>query len=593
MKIEEKPVSESAVAPVMPERSRQAEQQGRDSSPIILVLGLLLLLVGTGVIAYLSMLSASTLSFISSTSQLQNEAEQLRWQVITVSADSSRPVSEQQSELTAPFRSRLTEWQHGDSPASVQAKITPLVKQGNQFADQAEYAWLTRHYVFDRETLLAKGQVAADLTAIESVDLNPFLASLQKLQSVLVQSETTLTWLCLILAVLVALVGIGGASYGVVGRRRNMQAMPITEATSALLVPEYDSREDCDVKGQGATAGDPEHASKASAKLSPIEEQKSRIADSVLDTEQMLDSMDGDRESVVMLLEVFLKEHIDDAKRLSASLERGQCDEVSLISHSLKSVASSFGASRLRQRAEYIEHCCKQGIAVHAEDIERLDQALKELKAAIVAYLAEEAEREQDAVVVEEMTCVEELANAEQIGGVAPEVIQDAEIQPVETDLSQIKSSEVPDIADRDSADRESLEAEAQQSGPQREDEQLDVLNVAYVMESMDDDAESVKMLFEIFIEEHALDAKKLQQMVYQRAPDEIDEAALRLVHSLKGVASSLGAESLKRQAEIIEKHFKKQQVVADAEYRKLEKVLNDTVVAVTHYLTQNAAVVA
>ncbi|MCG7586582.1 Hpt domain-containing protein [Photobacterium sp. OFAV2-7] len=587
MKTEEKPVSEFVVSPVMPERCQQAEEQGRDSSPIILVLGLLLLLVGTGVIAYLSVLSASTLSFISSTSQLQNEAEQLRWQVITVPADSLRPVSEQQSELTAPFRSRLIEWQQGDIPASVQAKITPLVKQGEQFADQAEYAWLTRHYVFDKETLLAKGQVAADLTAIESVDMNPFLASLHQLQSALLQSETTLTWLSLLLAVLVALVGIGGVSYGVVGRRRNMQAVPITEATSALLVPEHDTRGDCDVKGQGVTAEDPEHASKASAKPSPIEEQKSRIAESVLDTEQMLDSMDGDRESVVMLLEIFLKEHIDDAKRLSASLERDQCDEVSLISHSLKSVASSFGAGRLRQRAEYIEHCCKQGIAVHAEDIELLDEALKELKAAILAYLAEEAEREQDAVVV-----VEEVTSAEKIGVVAPEVIQDAEIQPVESRHSETRFSDTKP-AESYSADSESLEAKAQQPRPQREGEQLDVLNVAYVMESMDDDAESVKMLFEIFIEEHALDAKKLQQMVYQRAPDEIDEAALRLVHSLKGVASSLGAESLKRQAEIIEKHFKKQQVVADAEYRKLEKVLNDTVVAVTHYLTQNAAVVA
>ncbi|MGR5146557.1 Hpt domain-containing protein [Photobacterium alginatilyticum] len=581
MKTEEKPVSEFAAATVLPGSNRQAEQQGRDSSPIILVLGLLLLLVGTGVIAYLSMLSASTLSFISSTSQLQNEAEQLRWQVITVPADSLRPVAEQQSELTAPFRSRLTEWQYGDIPASVQAKITPLVKQGNQFADQAEYAWLTRHYVFDKETLLAKGQVTANLTAIKSVDMSPFLASLHQLQSALIQSETTLTWLSLLLAVLVALVGIGGVSYGVVGRRRKMQSVQIPEATSALLVPERDIREDDEVKGSDVLGEGPE--------------QKARFAESVLDTEQMLDSMDGDRESVVMLLEVFLKEHIDDAKRLSASLERGQCDEVSLISHSLKSVASSFGAGKLRQRAEYIEHCCKQGIAVHSEDIERLDQALKELKAAIVAYLAEEAEREQDAVVVEEMTCVEELANAEQIGGVAPEVIQDAEIPPVDTDLSQIKysdakSSEVPDSAERDSAD---LEAEAPQSRPQIEDEQLDVLDVAYVMESMDDDAESVKMLFEIFIEEHALDAKKLQQMVYQRAPDDIDEAALRLVHSLKGVASSLGAASLKRQAEIIEKHFKKQQVVADVEYRRLERVLNDTVVAVTHYLTQQVAVVA
>ncbi len=72
----------------------------------------------------------------------------------------------------------------------------------------------------------------------------------------------------------------------------------------------------------------------------------------MLDTEQMLDSMDGDRESVVLLLDIFMKEHVGDAKRLSASLERGQYDEASLIAHSLKSVAGSFGAVRLRQRTE-------------------------------------------------------------------------------------------------------------------------------------------------------------------------------------------------------------------------------------------------
>ncbi len=172
-------------------------------------------------------------------------------------------------------------------------------------------------------------------------------------------------------------------------------------------------------------------------------------------------------------------------------------------------------------------------------------------------YLAEEAETvEEDAVQIEEYTREEEATVAE------PEDISDAELQP------------------------------AKASSP-KADENLALLNVVYVLESMDDDVESVKMLLEIFIGEHALDAKRLQQLVYQCAPDEISETAFRLVHSLKGVASSLGAEALKRQAEVIESHFKQKQVVADSEYRKLASVLDDTIVAATRYLTQQAAVVA
>ncbi|RWX56704.1 Hpt domain-containing protein [Photobacterium chitinilyticum] len=547
MENKEKPVSDLAEDSSQQESVRLTVGRGNSLSSGILAFGLVLLLIGTGVIAYLSVLSASTLSFISSTSELQNEAEQLRWRIITLSADSSRPLASTHSELTVSFRSRLVEWQNGDIPVSAQDKMRHLVRQGRQFADQAEYAWLARD----------RFRYADNMAAIENVDINPFLGSLYQLQSSLVQAETKLTWLTLLLAVLVALTGFGGVSYGVglLGRERREREV---SATSALLVSASGGVVADSEKDSGLIANDAGTTRVVFKKMSvPTKQDQVGRNDTVLDTEQMLDSMDGDRESVVLLLDIFMKEHVGDAKRLSASLERGQYDEASLIAHSLKSVAGSFGAVRLRQRTEFIEHCCKQGIAISAEDIEQLDEALGELKAAILMYLAEEAETvEEDAVQIEEYTREEEATVVE------PEDISDAELQP------------------------------AKASSP-KADEHLALLNVVYVLESMDDDVESVKMLLEIFIGEHALDAKRLQQLVYQCAPDEISETAFRLVHSLKGVASSLGAEALKRQAEVIESHFKQKQVVADSEYRKLASVLDDTIVAATRYLTQQAAVVA
>jgi len=547
MENKEKPVSDLAEDSSQQESVRLTVGRGNSLSSGILAFGLVLLLIGTGVIAYLSVLSASTLSFISSTSELQNEAEQLRWRIITLSADSSRPLASTHSELTVSFRSRLAEWQNGDIPVSAQDKMRHIVRQGRQFADQAEYAWLARD----------RFRYADNMAAIENVDINPFLGSLYQLQSSLVQAETKLTWLTLLLAVLVALTGFGGVSYGVglLGRERREREV---SATSALLVSASGGVVADSEKDSGLIANDAGTTRVVFKKMSvPTKQDQVGRNDTVLDTEQMLDSMDGDRESVVLLLDIFMKEHVGDAKRLSASLERGQYDEASLIAHSLKSVAGSFGAVRLRQRTEFIEHCCKQGIAISAEDIEQLDEALGELKAAILMYLAEEAETvEEDAVQIEEYTREEEATVAE------PEDISDAELQP------------------------------AKASSP-KADEHLALLNVVYVLESMDDDVESVKMLLEIFIGEHALDAKRLQQLVYQCAPDEISETAFRLVHSLKGVASSLGAEALKRQAEVIESHFKQKQVVADSEYRKLASVLDDTIVAATRYLTQQAAVVA
>lgn len=533
--------------------------RARSSSSTILSIALMLILAGTGVIAYLSILSSATLNFISSTSELQNEAEQLKWRVIDMSAASSRPIVTTQTELTASFRSRLLEWQAGDQPGLAQSQVDELIRRGRQFAGQAEYAWIASNRSLYTDSQATDELTSANQVAIERVNNHPFPSSLHQLQSTLIQFEDKLTWLNLLLAMLVALIGISGVSYGVIRLRKVHH--PIL--TTARLSPEPEQsgpvRNQTMVAGLTSGSAAMEFAESEERSI-PSQAEQSTPAEPVLNTEQMLDNMDGDRESVAMLLDIFLKEHADDAKRLSESLDNGRYDDVSLIAHSLKSVASSFGAQSLRKIAECIEHRCKQGSAVRPEDIVQLDEAIVALKAAIIEYLQVDSNA-AEAVQIEEYTQVETAI-------FDSDDIQEAELQPADVSLSSALMAK-------------------------REDEPLALLDIAYVLDSMDDDGESVKMLLEIFIEEHALDAKKLQQDVYQCAPDAISETALRLVHSLKGVASSLGAEALKRQVVIIESCYKQQQVVADAEYRKLAMVLDDTVGAASCYLAEQSAVVA
>jgi HPt (histidine-containing phosphotransfer) domain-containing protein len=68
------------------------------------------------------------------------------------------------------------------------------------------------------------------------------------------------------------------------------------------------------------------------------------------------------------------------------------------------------------------------------------------------------------------------------------------------------------------------------------------------MLESLNNDMESVCMLLEVFIEDHTGDADKIVQLV-----NESPEEAQRKAHSLKGVGGNLGATKLREAAGKVE----------------------------------------
>lgn len=293
-----------------------------------------------------------------------------------------------------------------------------------------------------------------------------------------------------------------------------------------------------------------------SVKSSDVQDAKA-----ILDYDLLLENMDGDQEAVRMLLEIFIDEHNDDASLLSEYLLKGQTEDACRIAHSLKGVASSLEANQLREIAEQLERTIKHEKPVDIEDIGLLDEAIAVLNAEMAVYLKSEAlikASEDEAVVVEEVVdnlSVREACSVEEVTVVCHEPSGD------QTDYEQELAPPV--------------------------------LNVDCFLHAMDDDVESARILLEIFINEHADDVSKLAVLVGNSEPENICEHALRLVHSLKGVAGNISADALKQQAEMIEFRYKRRQRVEDVEYKRLEWLLDRTVEEAAQYLSEQSAEMA
>ncbi|MCW8328338.1 Hpt domain-containing protein [Photobacterium sp. SDRW27] len=591
---------------------------------VVLPLMLLCILVGAGGLGYLTFLSSNTLNLVRSISQLELETEQIRQQV---TADSlSSPIEE----ISAPLRQRLLELKISGESNQYVSQINTLVLNGRQFAEQAEQAWFTHNMLqlvarrlSERmqdgagsvDSLKVYQQLSANyLSALHTspsipeqqllhrldairLELEPQISSLgaeekqlvmddtrslvaalaryfqyrsvidaviqsefsdemHGLKTSLIQYSHQLILFTRLLTLLVAAISCCCIGYSLlkIRRKSDLAGASVAMGLRNEVAPQPNELSRAAELAPHATVC----ANLASEKpVTGSLVEGTRKKELVLDSQSLLDNMDGDWDTVAMLLEIFLKEHGDDAERFTACLSNGQSLELGLIVHSLKGIACSFGAEPLRQVAGNIERRCKQGLAINPDHARQLSEAIEELKTAINEFL----QSGPGGGCHEEMPVGDDIDNhrADACLGVTTEQ------RPVGT---------APQRAERNI-------------------EPLVLLDIAYVLGTMDDDADSVKMLLQIFIEEHAHDAKKLQQLVFRCEPDAICENALRLVHSLKGVAGSLGAEALKQQAECIESRYKQQQVVSDAEYRKLASILDDTVRAATGYLAELPAVVA
>ena len=109
----------------------------------------------------------------------------------------------------------------------------------------------------------------------------------------------------------------------------------------------------------------------------------------VINFAMMLNTLDGDKESVLMLLEVFISEHRDDVKRLQALLDKDH-ESATRIAHTLKGVSGSIYAGALHQVSSEVEKKLKQAEVVPNELIKTLSEKLSRAVESAEAYIRRE-----------------------------------------------------------------------------------------------------------------------------------------------------------------------------------------------------------
>ncbi|MDF2153849.1 Hpt domain-containing protein [Vibrio sp. CAU 1672] len=97
-------------------------------------------------------------------------------------------------------------------------------------------------------------------------------------------------------------------------------------------------------------------------------------------------------------------------------------------------------------------------------------------------------------------------------------------------------------------------------------------IDIRQMLDSLSDDHDSVRMLLELFIDDHAGDVAELQRLL-----SEDREHAQRLVHSLKGVSGSLSAMPLHNVAAEVESLLKHGKDISPQKLGELRDILQQT----------------
>jgi CheY-like chemotaxis protein len=104
----------------------------------------------------------------------------------------------------------------------------------------------------------------------------------------------------------------------------------------------------------------------------------------VVDFDAALERMDGNRELLADMATFFLEDSPALVARIRAGLQNGSCEEVRRAAHSLKGLASNFGAERTVQTARTVEKAAEAGdVSQAAEYFSELEQCVNELTGAL------------------------------------------------------------------------------------------------------------------------------------------------------------------------------------------------------------------
>jgi len=100
------------------------------------------------------------------------------------------------------------------------------------------------------------------------------------------------------------------------------------------------------------------------------------VDEAEIDFDKMLDSLNNDVESVCMLLEVFIEDHVGDADKI-VQLVNDSPQEAQRAAHSLKGVGGNLGATKLREVAGKVEVALKETNQVEPNTVEELKTRLE------------------------------------------------------------------------------------------------------------------------------------------------------------------------------------------------------------------------
>jgi len=114
----------------------------------------------------------------------------------------------------------------------------------------------------------------------------------------------------------------------------------------------------------------------------------------------------------------------------------------------------------------------------------------------------------------------------------------------------------------------------------QADDSQPPSFDIEFMLETFEQDLESVTMILNVFLSDHRDDVEKIR---HQFADDPL--GALRTAHSLKGVAGNLGARSLKQAAQELEQGLSDAAELPQVLLLKLEKELSVVTGEIESYL--------
>ncbi|UOE79144.1 Hpt domain-containing protein [Vibrio splendidus] len=155
----------------------------------------------------------------------------------------------------------------------------------------------------------------------------------------------------------------------------------VLEITSTSKHSDLQPQEGVNVTSQKIVQQNTEEAPVAEKHIASVTDSKPAI-----DIEDMLETLDGDAESVELLLGVFVQDHADDYTKFKSLLTKDETSAARIV-HSLKGVAGSIKASRLAIIAATIEMTMKQSRAISEHDLEELEAAIKASIDAAFEYL--------------------------------------------------------------------------------------------------------------------------------------------------------------------------------------------------------------